>query len=476
VFVASPSDVGDERQRLGAVASRINRIAARDWGWEIDLRGWEDTLPGYARPQSLINPDVDECDIFIGILWKRWGQSTGTFSSGFEEEFERAVERRSRLGNPEIWLYFREVDRESRSDPGPQLTRVLEFQREVSASKSLLYRTYASAETWEVEVFEHLMRVLGQRAVLGGTEGHDVQSKDRERLLESTVRPPEATSLLKLVGDPHITGTRIFDRWNQSLRENVYSLLPSALGADGLWAVDPFDSSRGTTTLLVGTTGSGKSEAFISIVASAALSISPRLLRVTALDMKSNSYIRLLAALGLADADERRSASDQIESLIGEVQARESLIGNSGCRDFREFWNRFPDRREDLPFRLVCVDEVSGLIRPHEELLKRLLETAAHARAAGMHFMLGAQRMAGVGGSVRGLCERRVCFRVEDHAESLDAVGTPDATLIPRTAPGSAIVRDRLDEPKLVRFGHLTASDEATLTSALKEAVALARR
>src|SRR5688500_5287070 len=94
IFVASPGELTAERQILRYVVEQINLTVARALGWHVDLLGWEDTLPGIGRPQSKINPDVDRCDLFVGILWQRWGSQTGVYSSGFEEEFERAKTRR----------------------------------------------------------------------------------------------------------------------------------------------------------------------------------------------------------------------------------------------------------------------------------------------------------------------------------------------------------------------------------------------
>lgn len=90
VFIASPGDLSDERKRARIVVDEINRTVGRTFDVQVDLIGWEDTLPGAGRPQALINQDVDACDLFVGMLWQRWGQATGEFSSGFEEEFERA--------------------------------------------------------------------------------------------------------------------------------------------------------------------------------------------------------------------------------------------------------------------------------------------------------------------------------------------------------------------------------------------------
>ena len=88
----------------------------------------EDTLPGYGRPQALINRDVERCDLFIGLLWRRWGTppaTDSTFSSGFEEEFSIAQGRRERGPSPEIWMFFKAVDPTSIADAGPDLQRVI---------------------------------------------------------------------------------------------------------------------------------------------------------------------------------------------------------------------------------------------------------------------------------------------------------------------------------------------------------------
>jgi hypothetical protein len=106
VFLASPGDLNSERQIVRDAVVRANKILSRRIGWHIELLGWEDTLPGYNRPQELINKDVDACELFIGILWRRWGQESGKFSSGFEEEFVRVKERKIRTDSPELWLFF----------------------------------------------------------------------------------------------------------------------------------------------------------------------------------------------------------------------------------------------------------------------------------------------------------------------------------------------------------------------------------
>lgn len=466
VFVASPGDVAQEREALAAVASRINRITGRDWGWEIDLRGWEDTLPGYSRPQELINPDIDKCDIFIGVLWKRWGQPTGTHSSGFEEELERASRRRSTGDSPEIMLYLRDIDSATSRDPGPQLERVLEFRQAVVESRTVLSRSYSDVAEFEVLLFEHLMKVLGQRAAQSGSGPPNGQYAPEAALLQSAQTPPESSTLLELASDPLMTAGRLQGRWNQAADATDVPLLPCALGPAGLFRFDIFDRCH-SATLVVGVTGSGKSETLLAIAASLALSIPPPLLRVSFLDLKSNSYVRALEELGAAgSAFEPEAAYSEV---LAEVERRDQILVSAGCRDVLEFWAKHPLRRHEVPYWLLCVDEASGLMPSHEDGLRRLVAMALHGRALGIHMLFGSQIIAGVESGIRGVSTRRICLRVADHVDSLDVVGVPEAAMLSRAAPGTAIVREGSDKPQLVRFSWL-GPDQDRIPRLLKEA------
>ncbi|MEO8360948.1 MAG: DUF4062 domain-containing protein [Vicinamibacteria bacterium] len=147
LFIASPGDVKDERARVREVVLAVNRSMGRTLGIQVDVYGWEDIPPAAGRAQEIINPDVDVCDIFVGILWKRWGQATGKASSGFEEEFQRAFERMKATARPSIWMGFKQLTTSDVEDPGEQLRHVLAF-RETQQSH-VLYKTFVDGEDWE---------------------------------------------------------------------------------------------------------------------------------------------------------------------------------------------------------------------------------------------------------------------------------------------------------------------------------------
>lgn len=154
-FLASPGDLQDERKAIRGAVEEFNDTWANVLGYQIELVGWEETVAGYGRPQHLINQDLDRCDLFLGMIWKKWGtppDSEGHFSSGFEEEFTRSVARRDKDGSPEISLFFKQIPDEFMADPGDDLKKVLEFQEKIIAGKKILYQQFTTMRDIETLV------------------------------------------------------------------------------------------------------------------------------------------------------------------------------------------------------------------------------------------------------------------------------------------------------------------------------------
>ncbi len=216
VFLASPGDLQVEREIVRSCVERVNKILARRVGWQIELLGWEDTLPGYSRPQALINKDVDSCDLFLGVLWRRWGQHTGKYSSGFEEEFTRARDRRAIEGKPEIWLFFKNVDEESRKDPGDQLKRVLKFKDEQVQLKELFFKEFDDSEKWGELINDDLIAYVLELAMVETP----LESQEQSKILSTHQRVIDITEPVKnkekVVYPSEIIS--LFDRVNQNLK------------------------------------------------------------------------------------------------------------------------------------------------------------------------------------------------------------------------------------------------------------------
>lgn len=166
-FIASPSGLDDERRVAHAVAQEVNNTVASEMGGRLELIGWEETLSGIGRPQALINPDMETCDLFIGAIWTKWGTRPapdGPFNSGFEEEFELSRARFGRTGSPFMAMYFKDIDALQLQDPGEELKKVLAFQEKLLAERTFLYDTFTTPEAFadKVRVFltKHTIRLL----------------------------------------------------------------------------------------------------------------------------------------------------------------------------------------------------------------------------------------------------------------------------------------------------------------------------
>jgi hypothetical protein len=178
VFLASPGDLVPERKAAKVIVDEFNSQLADVLGYQVQLVGWEDTLPGAGRPQEIINRDLDGCDLFVGMLWKRWGTPPGAepFTSGFEEEFKRSMTRNETEGRPEINLLLKDLDAATLADPGEHLKKVVAFKGQVFAERKLLVGTFA-----DVRDFEGKFRKCLQGYVIALTNKDKVLESDKDQ-------------------------------------------------------------------------------------------------------------------------------------------------------------------------------------------------------------------------------------------------------------------------------------------------------
>lgn len=157
VFMASPGDLTDERDALRDLERRLN-ATFRVRGVRVSIEGWEEVQPDAGAPQDLINPLVYDCDVFVGLLNMRWGTPTDSDSSGFSEEFNIALSRRSESETtPAIGMYFRDIDPDRLQDTGPQLEAVLAFKKRVEAERLVLHKPFSDANHLALEVMNFLL-------------------------------------------------------------------------------------------------------------------------------------------------------------------------------------------------------------------------------------------------------------------------------------------------------------------------------
>jgi hypothetical protein len=163
VFVASPSDVADERAKLEEVIRELNLVWSRKLGVQIELIRWEThAFPSMGDDaQAIINEQIpDDYDLFLGLMWHRFGTPTGRAGSGTLEEFQRAKARFDADGSSvKLMIYFKNAAvSPSEIDP-VQLGEVKKF-RESLASAGALYWEFTDLDNFAQLARIHISKQL----------------------------------------------------------------------------------------------------------------------------------------------------------------------------------------------------------------------------------------------------------------------------------------------------------------------------
>jgi hypothetical protein len=162
VFVASPSDVLDERTALESIIEELNRTWSNNLGIALNLVKWEtNTYPGFSDcPQQVINEQIDDkYDVFIGILWSKIGSPTKKSESGTLEEFERAYAKYKTKNDPiDIMLYFKDEAIPPSKMNYKDLQKINKFKAQV-VDKGGYYGTFDTTDDFEVLLRSHLSLV-----------------------------------------------------------------------------------------------------------------------------------------------------------------------------------------------------------------------------------------------------------------------------------------------------------------------------
>ncbi len=135
VVLASPKDVRAERDAFAGLIDQVNEDTARPAGCELELYRWEtDASPGFHPngPQGLIDKAlrIEDCDLFVGILWNRIGTPTEDGRTGTEHEFDTAYRSWKSMRRPHIMFYFNQRASRLAAEELDQRKRVLAFQRD----------------------------------------------------------------------------------------------------------------------------------------------------------------------------------------------------------------------------------------------------------------------------------------------------------------------------------------------------------
>lgn len=190
-FIGSPGDTTEERKYCKDVFNHINKTIGEKFNFRVESLMWEDdSRPAFGDySQAVINRQLllKEYNLFIGIMWARFGSPTKTAESGTIEEFEDAYHKyKEENQDLEICMYFNKKDIPQDKMEPDQIGKVFEFKKRVSELGGL-YNEYLGAEQFKENLLAHLTKYF--------LEKYDVNSEKKEHVckIEATNEIIEAT-------------------------------------------------------------------------------------------------------------------------------------------------------------------------------------------------------------------------------------------------------------------------------------------
>ena len=219
-------------------------------------------------------------------------------------------------------------------------------------------------------------------------------------------------------------------------------------------------SGMGPHGLIVGATGSGKSEVLRTLVLALALTHSPEQLNFVLVDFKGGATFAGMAELPhvsamISNLESELGLVDRMaDALKGEISRRYELLRRAGnfanVTDYEAARLAGKHSEPALPALFVILDEFSELLSAKPEFIEVFVQIGRVGRSLSIHLLLSSQRLEE--GKLRGLDSHlsyRIGLRTFSGAESRTVLGTEAAYTLP-PVPGVGYLKAGTDE--LVRF------------------------
>ncbi|GAA3768721.1 type VII secretion protein EccC [Plantactinospora mayteni] len=239
--------------------------------------------------------------------------------------------------------------------------------------------------------------------------------------------------------------------------------VPIGIGPDGakveLDLKESAQDGMGPHGLLIGATGSGKSELLRTLVLALAVTNSSETLNFVLVDFKGGATFASLDRLPHTSAvitnlaDELPLVDRMTDAINGELIRRQELLRRAGNYVSQRDYERARAAGvplAPLPTLLVVCDEFSELLSAKPDFIDMFVQIGRLGRSLGVHLLLASQRLEE--GRLRGLdthLSYRVGLRTFSPVESRTVLGVNDAYELPR-APGHGFLK--FGTEPLVRF------------------------
>ncbi len=218
--------------------------------------------------------------------------------------------------------------------------------------------------------------------------------------------------------------------------------------------------------MLIGTTGSGKSEFLRTLILSLAATHHPDQVNLLLTDFKGGSTFLGMEKLPHTAAvvtnmeEEAELVSRMGEVLMGELDRRQAIlrqagtqVGAAGALSGVAEYEKHRERGANLPplpTLFVVVDEFAELLQNHPDFIGLFDRICRVGRSLRVHLLLATQSLNTGGARIDKLepnLTYRIALRTTSSAESKAVIGTPEAQYITNSESGVGFLRVGMEDP-----------------------------
>jgi S-DNA-T family DNA segregation ATPase FtsK/SpoIIIE len=257
----------------------------------------------------------------------------------------------------------------------------------------------------------------------------------------------------------------ILDWWRESRKASRAEWIKGPIGlvtGNKVRSIVFDQNVDGVHGMVAGTTGSGKSELLLTLVAGIAMRYDPSVVNFILADYKGGSAFTPVEALphavDIVTNLQGMAGARTFTAMRAEMNRRSALLAVTSTKHIVEYRQKnLHETREPFPFLFVIVDEFAEMVKENPEFKGNLDSITRLGRALGLFLILATQRPAGVvTDQMRSNMKWRVCLRVETGADSRELLKREDAAYLPNTVPGRGYIQvgnDNIELMQVARAG-----------------------
>jgi tetratricopeptide (TPR) repeat protein len=153
IFLASPGDLGDEREVVRVCVDEHNARGMGESHATYEVIGWERVRGTARRPQEAINELISESHFLVALFKASWGSEPGSpwgYTSGSEEELFTGLLELGQAEQPmrDVWVAF--LDHPTPAD------QIVKLRRQMSTHHSMMYESIADIRELKEKLTERL--------------------------------------------------------------------------------------------------------------------------------------------------------------------------------------------------------------------------------------------------------------------------------------------------------------------------------